>query len=102
MIKAGIIGGTGYVAGELLRCLVHHPNVEITYVYSHSSAGKTVRDVHTDLFHLNLSFTNSIGEADVVFLCLGHGLSKSFILEHKHLLNKVVIDLSNDFRLKND
>lgn len=40
MIKAGIIGGAGYTAGELLRLLINHPDVEIKWVHSSSNAGK--------------------------------------------------------------
>ena len=50
MIKVGIIGSAGYVAGELIRCLVNHPEVKIDFLYSKSQAGKKVCAVHQDLF----------------------------------------------------
>ena len=50
MIKAGIIGGAGYTAGELLRILINHPEVEITFVHSSSNAGNKLYDVHEGLF----------------------------------------------------
>ena len=46
MIKAGIIGGAGYTAGELIRLLINHPEVELTWVNSTSNAGNPVSDVH--------------------------------------------------------
>lgn len=102
MIQVGIVGGTGYVAGELLRILMHHTGVEIRFVYSHSHAGKKVISVHDDLFPLNdLYFTDQIiPDTDVVFLCLGHGHSTRFLTENQFAEKTKIIDLSNDFRLK--
>lgn len=102
MIKAGIIGGTGYVAGELIRLLVNHPNVEIDFIYSHSQPGQAVASVHEDLFAYDeLKFTDQVNPAvEVLFLCLGHGNSKKFLENNSFSANTKVIDLSNDFRLK--
>jgi len=104
MIQAGIVGGTGYVAGELIRILIHHQQVNINFVYSHSQAGKKVMDVHQDLFtNPELQFTDKMNpEADVVFLCLGHGNSTKFLAQNQFSENTKIIDLSNDFRLKKD
>jgi N-acetyl-gamma-glutamyl-phosphate reductase len=104
MIKAGIIGGAGYTAGELLRLLVHHDEVTIDYVYSTSNAGNKVFHVHNDLLgKLDLSFTASVNtDVDVVFLCLGHGNSKKFLEKTKFSASTNIIDLSNDFRLNDD
>ena len=49
MIKAGIIGGAGYTAGELIRLLINHPDVEIKWVNSSSNAGNRVDAVHQGL-----------------------------------------------------
>ena len=49
MIQAGIIGGAGYTAGELIRLLVGHSKVHINFVYSTSSAGKKISTIHQDL-----------------------------------------------------
>lgn len=58
MIKAGIIGGAGYTAGELIRLLINHPDVEIEFVNSSSNAGNKITDVHSGLFgETNLTFT---------------------------------------------
>ena len=104
MIQAGIIGGAGYTAGELIRLLIHHPNVNINFVYSTSNAGNKISHVHQDLVgSIDLLFTDSIPtEIDVLFLCLGHGKSRSFLEGHSISSHTKIIDLSNDFRLKED
>ena len=105
MIKAGIIGGAGYTAGELLRILLYHPDVQIAFVQSSSNAGNPVSDVHVDLLgETDLQFTDDLplNNADVIFLCMGHGKSVDF-LEKNSLPNSLkVIDLSHDFRLKRE
>ena len=50
MIKVGIIGGAGYTAGELLRLLINHPDVEVVFVNSASNAGNRITDVHSGLY----------------------------------------------------
>ncbi len=104
MIQVGIIGGAGYTAGELIRLLVHHSQVEINFVYSTSNAGNKISDIHQDLVgNLNLKFTNQINpNIDVLFLCLGHGNSKVFLEQNSFSKNTKIIDLGNDFRLKSD
>lgn len=104
MIRAGIIGGSGYTAGELLRLLVHHPDVELDFVYSTTNAGNPIHKQHPDLIgEITLSFTDVINpNVDVVFLCLGHGKSKSFLTANKFSSTTKVIDLGNDFRLDQD
>jgi len=100
-IKAGIVGGAGYTGGETLRLLVNHPNVEITFVQSRSQAGKKVAELHRDLLgDCDLVFSDTHQhEADVVFLCLGHGESKVFLADANIPLDTKIIDLSQDFRL---
>lgn len=100
MIKAGIIGAAGYTGGELIRLLIHHPEVELVLTQSESQAGKKVSDVHPDLYGVcDLSFEKDVQkEVDVFFLCKGHGESKQF-LEQQSVHKEVrVIDLSQDFR----
>ena len=103
-IKAGIVGGAGYVGGELIRLLMHHPEVEIKWVLSQSQKGKKVSDVHHDLIGwMNMTFTGSMSdEVDVVFICSGHGQSKEFLAQNHIEDSVVIIDLSRDFRLKSD
>ncbi len=100
-IKAGIIGGAGYTGGEMLRILINHPNVEISFVNSTSNAGNLVSDVHTDLIgDNNLRFVNDIPQdIDVLFLCVGHGDAKKFLAANPIADSIKVIDLSQDFRL---
>ena len=102
MIKAGIIGGSGYTGGELIRILLHHPHVAIDFVFSTTRAGKAVSSAHPDLLGTTgLNFTGSVNPAvDVVFLCLGHGNSTKFLNENKFSENTKIIDLSHDFRLR--
>ena len=101
-IKVGIVGAAGYTAGELLRILINHPDVEIVYVQSDSNAGNAIGSVHKDLFHVeNLRFVSEFEDnAELVFLCKGHGESvkilESGIIDSTHR----IIDLSQDFRLK--
>ena len=81
MIKVGIIGGAGYTAGELLRILVNHPEVEIVFVHSTSNAGNHLYDVHSGLFgDTELTFSDSydLEAVDVLFLCSAHGKSLEF------------------------
>ena len=82
MIKAGIIGGAGYTAGELIRILINHPDVEIVFVNSSSNAGNKITDVHAGLLgETNLIFTDQLplNEIDVLFFCTAHGDTKKFI-----------------------
>lgn len=99
-ISVGIIGGAGYTGGEAIRLLIHHPNVELKFVHSRSNAGNLLSDVHVDLTgDTDLKFTDSLQNADVIFLCLGHGESKKFLQENAIADSVNVIDLSHDFRL---
>lgn len=103
-IKVGIIGGAGYTGGELIRLLIHHPYVSVSFIHSRSNAGKPVHAVHQDLLgDTALLFTDKLSDkVDVLFLCLGHGESKKFLSENKIADKIKVIDLANDFRLKKD
>ena len=104
MIQIGIIGGAGYTAGELIRILLNHSQVNINFVYSTSNSGNRISQVHQDLVGLTkMEFSQELNfEVDVIFLCLGHGNSKALLSKH-HFPPKIkIIDLSNDFRLKAD
>jgi N-acetyl-gamma-glutamyl-phosphate reductase len=100
-INAGIVGGAGYTGGELLRLLLRHPQVNISFVHSRSNAGKPVYSIHQDMNgETELIFSDLVKDADVVFLCLGHGESKVFLEKNNLGAGVKVIDLSHDFRLK--
>src|SRR6187399_1260605 len=100
-IKVGIIGGAGYTGGELIRLLIHHPGVSVSFIHSRSNAGKPVHSVHQDLLgDTELKFSGELNDdIDVLFLCLGHGESKKFLAENKIADKVKIIDLANDFRL---
>jgi N-acetyl-gamma-glutamyl-phosphate reductase len=102
MISAGIIGGTGYTAGELIRILLWHPEVEITFIHSGNYAGQAVASVHTDLVgEINLNFVETWeDQVDVLFLCLPHGASAPYLANQQISASTKIIDLSRDFRLK--
>jgi N-acetyl-gamma-glutamyl-phosphate reductase len=100
-IKVGIVGGAGYTGGETIRLLLNHPNAELTFVHSRSNAGNPLHSAHPDLIgETDLKFSDSLQhEADVIFLCLGHGESKKFLQDNPIPAAARIIDLSQDFRL---
>ena len=104
MINVGIIGGSGYTAGELIRILMFHPNATIDFVYSTTNAGRLLSIAHHDLLgDIEMYFTDTINpNVNVVFLCLGHGKSKAFLEQHQFASHTKIIDLGNDFRLNKD
>lgn len=100
MIKASIVGGAGYTAGELIRILYHHPEVELSDIVSRSHANEPVYKVHKDFMAFpDLKFSKELTDApDVLFICLGHNKAKEYLEKNPvgDLTN--VIDLSQDFR----
>lgn len=100
-MKAGIIGGAGYTAGELIRLLLNHPEVELGFVHSTSNAGNSLASVHEGLIgETDMTFSDShpLDSVDVVFLCSGHGKSTEFWKENPRPAGLKVIDLAQDFR----
>lgn len=100
MTQIGIIGGSGYTGGELIRLLINHPAAEINFVYSRTKAGEPLYRAHEDLLgSTDLCFTDSVDPTiDLVFLCLGHGHSKDFLEKNPFSDATKIIDLSTDFR----
>ena len=101
MIRAGIIGAAGYTAGELIRLLLNHPDVGIAWAQSSSNAGNRLWTVHSGLFgDTDMSFCSecALEEADVVFLCSGHGKSTAFWAENARPEGLKVVDLAQDYR----
>ena len=104
MIKAAIVGGTGYTGVELLRLLAAHPEVELTAITSRSEAGQAVADMFPNLReHVALAFTEpdqaGLNDCDVVFFATPNGIA----MQHTPALLDAgvrVIDLAADFRLK--
>ncbi len=105
MIKVGIIGGAGYTAGELLRLLLMHPEVEIKFVHSSSNAGNYITDVHEGLLgETDLVFTAEMPfeEIDLLFFCTAHGDTRKFLENHAMPDELKIIDLSMDYRIKSN
>ncbi|MCD6275237.1 MAG: N-acetyl-gamma-glutamyl-phosphate reductase [Thermoplasmata archaeon] len=101
MIRAAVIGGSGYIGGELLRLLWMHPEVEIMAVTSRKYEGKRVEVVHPHLRGTGLRFSRKIsGDYDMLFLSVPHGESQKIIEEYMGSVK--IIDLSADFRLPQD
>ncbi len=104
MIKAAIVGGTGYTGVELLRLLAAHPEVELSAITSRSEAGLAVADMFPNLRgHVELAFCEpdqaGLTECDVVFFATPNGIA----MQHVPALLEAgvrVIDLAADFRLK--
>lgn len=104
MIRAAIIGATGYTALELIKILLRHPGVEITALTSRSEGNPHVASVHPqlagriDLAMADLSPSEIASRADVAFSCLPHGVTSSLVPK---LLDAGlrVVDLSADYRL---
>ena len=99
-IRAAIAGATGYTGGELLRILLNHPDVEVVAATTTSESGTPVSAVHRDLLgDTDLRFGTELNDPDVIFLCLGHGISRQFVDTHDIKPECRIIDLGNDFRL---
>lgn len=104
MIRAGIVGGTGYTGVELLRILALHSDVEVAVVTSRADAGTRVDAVYPSLRgHINVTFTapelETLASCDVVFFATPNGTA--MLMAEQLLARGVkVIDLSADFRLK--
>jgi N-acetyl-gamma-glutamyl-phosphate reductase len=100
-IKVGIVGGSGYTGGELIRLLINHPNVDISFINSKTYTGKKVVDIHKDLIgELEMKFIGKIKDCDVLFLCLGHNKSEEFLRKTSINIKTKIIDLSQDYRIE--
>ena len=100
-LKVGVIGGAGYTGGELIRLLIRHPHVAVSFIHSRSNAGKPVASVHQDLLgETELQFVGELSnDMDVLFLCVGHGEARKFLKDNDISESVKIIDLSQDFRL---
>lgn len=102
MIRASIVGGSGYTGGELLRLLLFHPEVEVGQVTSERLAGKFVQNAHPNLRRVSSLKFCAIGDlepCDVLFSCLPHGEGLSQIDTFQGVTERLV-DLSSDYRLR--
>lgn len=105
MIKAGIIGATGYAGGELVRILTGHKDVEIKWYGSRSYIDKKYAEVYQNMFQIvddkcmDDNMEVLADEVDVIFTATPQGLCASLVNEE--ILSKVkIVDLSADFRIK--
>lgn len=105
MIRAGIIGATGYAGGELVRLLMGHKDVEIKWFGSRSYIDKKYYEVYQNMFQIvdAVCMDDNMEEladlVDVIFTATPQGLCASLVNED--ILNKVkIVDLSADFRIK--
>ena len=104
MVKAAVLGSTGYAGAELVRILTGHPDAEIVYLASHSYAGKKFSDIYPgmrsvcDMTLSDDDICKAAEDADVLFMALPAGIASEAVTPE--LLEKcVVIDLGADFRL---
>jgi N-acetyl-gamma-glutamyl-phosphate reductase len=105
-LRVAIFGGSGYGGSELLRILLFHPNVELVFVTANEHAGKPIGEVHPNLNGLiDMKFSTApqdpavLADLDCVFLALPHGQAMDVVPTLPE--NVKAIDLSGDFRLRN-
>ncbi len=106
MIKASIIGSTGYAGEELTRILLNHPEVQLTHITSHTFVNQQYHSIYQNFRNRfnNICEDENIEklaeDSDVIFIALPHGIASSKI--NKNILDKTkIIDIGADFRLKN-
>jgi N-acetyl-gamma-glutamyl-phosphate/LysW-gamma-L-alpha-aminoadipyl-6-phosphate reductase len=100
--SVGIVGGSGYVGGELLRLLLFHPHVEVTQITSASQVGRFVHTVHPNLrgfTSLNFIHPDQLEAVDMLFLAMPHGKAATEIEKYAGKAERIV-DCSADFRLR--
>ncbi|HNB73844.1 MAG TPA: N-acetyl-gamma-glutamyl-phosphate reductase [Acidobacteriota bacterium] len=104
MVKCAVIGGSGYIGGELIRLLAGHPHTQLVAVTGRETVGKQLGDVHPHLASLNLTINPlaEVEDAEVVFLALPNGEAMKQWSEGIAEIAKThtVIDTSADFRLQ--
>lgn len=105
MIKAGVVGATGYAGAELVRLLTDHPQVELAAVSSKSFEGKALSEIYPPYYHICDKILGTpeqvVKQSDVIFAALPHGLSQE-LAQTCSDAGKVFIDLGADFRLENE
>jgi len=102
-MKIGLVGGSGYAGGELLRLLASHPHFELIAISAHSNAGEEITTIHPQLqSYRGRKFTSfnaeDFAQCELVFLALPHGESAAYIAQFSATTK--IVDLGADFRLK--
>lgn len=100
MIRAGVLGATGYTGLELIRILTSHPDVTVSFATARSQAGQPLSNIHPAAPPIMLAAPNAVdlSSVDVLFLCLPHGAAQEAASAGLDA-GAVVIDLSADHRL---
>jgi N-acetyl-gamma-glutamyl-phosphate reductase len=103
-MKIGVVGGSGYAGGELLRLLAFHPHFDVTVVSAHSQAGELIVSVHPQLrSYQQVRFVKNdeidFSQLDLVFIALPHGESSAIIANIPKSVK--IVDLGADYRLVN-
>jgi N-acetyl-gamma-glutamyl-phosphate reductase len=104
-MKIGLIGGSGYAGGELLRLLAGHPHFDVVAISAHSNAGEEITSIHPQLHsYAGRKFSafsaNEFSQCELVFLALPHGESAKLIAQLPHSIK--IVDLGADYRLKSE
>ena len=104
LIKIGVIGASGYTGSDLIRLLINHPNVRLEFATANNHAGQSLQQIFpylTGKTNICLQKWEDVNwdNVDVIFSCLPHGMFHEIFL--KLPPNKIIIDLSADFRLEN-
>ena len=104
-MKIGLIGGSGYAGGELLRLLAGHPEFEVAAISAHSNAGEEITSIHPQLqSYAGKRFSDftpaEFVSCELVFLALPHGESAKIIAQLP--ASTKLVDLGADFRLKSE
>jgi N-acetyl-gamma-glutamyl-phosphate reductase len=102
-MKIGVIGGSGYAGGELLRLLAGHPHFDVSVVSAHSNAGEKITSIHPQLqSYSGVDFVpfspTDFDKCELVFLALPHGESAKVVAQLPQTIK--IVDLGADFRLK--
>ncbi len=103
MIRAGILGGDGFAAGELIRLLINHPDVELTWVHSPLHCGQMLTEVHQGMegeTYLRFTDEADFDNIDILFCCYPHGHARR-LLDAAELPSTLrIIDMSRDYRIE--
>ena len=104
-MKIGLIGGSGYAGGELLRLLAGHPHFEVAAVSAHSNAGELITSIHPQLRSYTGRTFSAFSPSDfslceLIFLALPHGESAKVIAQLP--TRAKIVDLGADYRLKSE
>jgi hypothetical protein len=98
-IRCAVVGGSGYVGGELVRLLLGHPKRDLVAVTANDAAGRSLAEVHPNLAGVDVTLRSlsDVGDAEVLFLALPNGETMHVV---EGLPDRMLVDTSADFRLR--